>query len=112
MVAQFSLNRKRSVRDALIMLSFSAVITAFLSMLSPSTATPAQAHSEPSTCSVTTNATTGYKQIFVGHVKDGESLYRQQNGTSKQIYRGHTYTNRAERVDVYTSNGWTWVCGG
>lgn len=86
-----------------------ALVAMFLSLMP---AQPASAHNEPTTCSVTTNATTGYKLVFVGHIKDGDTVYLQQNGTSKRIYRGHTYTNRKEAASVHSANGWTKICSG
>ncbi len=76
------------------------------------TSLPAHAHNEATTCSVTTNATTGYKTVFVGHIKDGDSVYLQQANKSKRIYRGHTYTNRTETASVHSANGWTQICSG
>lgn len=74
--------------------------------------TPAQAHSAPSACSVRTSPNTGYKIIFVGHIKDGESVYSQQDGASTMLSRGHTYTTSASPVTVYKSNGWVAICSG
>jgi hypothetical protein len=71
-----------------------------------------QAHADPTTCSVTTNATTGYKTVFVGHIKDGDTVYLQQANKSRRIYRGHTYTNRSEAASVHSANGWTQICSG
>ncbi len=88
-------------------LSIALIIVAIIA-----TSLPAQAHDAPTTCSVTTNATTGDKVVFVGHLRDGEAIYLQQAGKSKRIYRGHTYTNRTEAASVHSANGWTEICSG
>ena len=109
MLTQNLLNRKRSPGDGLMLL-FAAIVIAFLFSLSPATATPAVAHSEPSTCSISIDKATGSKNIFVGHVKDGEKLWLQQDGKSKRIYRGHTYTGSKGAASVHTDVGWVTVC--
>lgn len=86
-----------------------ALVTMFLSLMP---ARPAAGHSAASTCSVSKDATTGNKLVFVGHIKDGDTVYLQQNGMSKRIYRGHTYTNRKETASVHSANGWTKICSG
>lgn len=97
--------------DGWTQLFFAAAIVAIL-MLLPANVAPVQAHDAPTTCSVSTNDTTGYKIVFVAHIKDGDAVYSQQNGVSKRIYRGHTHTNRAEPVSVHSASGWTEVCAG
>lgn len=87
------------------------IIAALLATSLPAKAA-VQAHNAPTTCSVTTNATTGYKTVFVGHIKDGDTVYLQQANKSKQIFRGHTYTNRSEAASVHSANGWTQICSG
>lgn len=118
MLTQFHVSRKRTpgnmgtTGDGIAQqLLFAATIVVFLSMF-PANATPVEAHDAPTTCSVSINKTTKYKQIFVGHVRDGETVFYKQNGVEKQIYRGHTYTNRAETVSVTIGRGGTEICSG
>lgn len=74
--------------------------------------TPAKAHTEPSSCSVSTG-TSGYKQVFVYHVKDNEKLWLTVDGvTTKRIYRGLTQTTTEGSVKVNSADGWTQICSG
>lgn len=74
--------------------------------------TPAKAHAEPSSCSVSTG-TSGYKQVFVYHVKDNENLWLTVDGvTTKRIYRGLTQTTTSGSVKVNAADGWAQICSG
>lgn len=84
------------------------IITALIA----ASVTPAQAHAEPSTCSVDTG-TSGYKQVFVYHVKDGAKLWLTVDGvTTKRIYRGLTQTTTSGSVKVNAADGWAQICSG
>ncbi len=86
--------------------------TAAALLLANAATAPAQAHNAPTTCSVSTDKTTKYKTIFVGHIRDGETVWLQQDNKSKQIWRGHTYTSSKSAASVHISNDWTKICSG
>lgn len=73
----------------------------------------ALAHNAPSTCDVSVERNTGYKKIFIYHVRDGDQLWLTKDGvTTSRIYRGLTQTSTTGTVSVNIANGWAEVCSG
>jgi hypothetical protein len=76
-------------RKAALRLLAAAVIANVLTAAQP--APVADAHDAPSTCDVTVERNTGYKKVFIYHVRDGEALWLTIDGvTQRRIYRGLT----------------------